>query len=182
MWNKVWVPRKGCRVFLQQQTAFFVKNLPWQPGQNDIFMSYPHKLSPSSVIAWHFAWGKRLEEVQCIPENLQVHIALWFCCRSAFSSAGCDSSVKALWWFFKWRLKKKKNNSLFSKLYYFRIQNANNEVINRIIMLIPCKNHSLKKPSLERPLCFTECEHLLSTWNCFHHTEGNNASVKKCSI
>lgn len=113
MWYKVWVPRKGCRVFLQQQTAFFVKNLPWQPGQNDIFMSYPHKLSPSSVIAWHFAWGKRLEEVQCIPENLQVHIALWFCCRSAFSSAGCDSSVKALWWFFKWRLKKKKTTARF---------------------------------------------------------------------
>lgn len=144
MWNKIWVPGQSCRVFFQQKTASFVKNLPWQPGQNDIFMNYPNKLSPSSLIAWCFAWGKRLEEVQCIPENLQVLIALWYGCRSAFSSAGCGSSVKALWWFFRQRLWKKTTAHFpgFTTSGSCRSWNANNEVINRIIKFIPWKSHS----------------------------------------
>lgn len=145
MWNKVWVPRQGCRVFFQQKTASFVKNFPWQPGQDDIFMSYPYKLSPSSVIVWRFAWGKRLEDIQCIPENLQVHIALWYCCRSAFSSAGW---VTALWRHFGDSSSKDSEKNPAARFPGLTTsgssssQNANNGVINRIIKLILWKSHS----------------------------------------
>lgn len=145
MWNKVWVPRKGCRVFFQQKTASFVKKSSLTTKSKWHIYKLSTQTIPFLCNSWHFAWGKRLEEVQCIPEKLQERVALWYCCRSAFSSAGW---VTALWRHCGDSSGKdsgKRTTARFPGLTASgssRPQNANNEVINRIIRLIPWKSHS----------------------------------------